>query len=402
MSGYDAPKPCKPKTLQTCNTCGKQFSNRSSYRKHQTVHQPRQHLCNECGKLFKDSNALKRHIGVVHMGDLPFTCPHCPRRFIARSALVQHIRIHTGERPHLCMQCGRAFRTSTSLRIHEMRHRGERPHKCNKCDRRFATTSNLRGHHQKVHDCNSQRRPRRVFRTMAGITEALQCEVPGCTEELSTARAFDRHVFEHYHPYLCPFCPQGYMLEKSRDIHVLRQHSTDGTPGEYKCPVCNACYEMLCDLLEHEAEHKFKDRQYTCIECQLTFGSEYKFMKHVDRNHKHRPWTCNLCDKTFMQYSGLYIHKKTHSGVRKYSCPHCNRSFLQQQKLKIHLRVHTGEKPHICPICSKGFALNCNLTVHIRRHTGERPFTCDECGKAFYDSSHMRKHQRSQHPYKTE
>lgn len=383
------------KNPHTCDTCGKQFTNRSAYRTHQTVHAVRQYLCNECGKLFKDSAAMNRHIRAVHMGDRRHACQQCPRRFITRSLLVQHIRVHTGERPNLCTQCGRAFRTTTGLRVHEQRHRGDRPYKCDQCDRRFTTRSNLRGHQQGVHERLKRRKSRRAFNA-AGETNVMRCDIPGCKEVLTSARALERHYAEHSHQYRCPLCQQSFRQEKIRDIHLLRQHATDVTSGEYSCPVCNDRYELLSDLVEHESTHD--ERQYICDECQQTFGSEYTFMLHVDRVHKLRPFTCDECGKSFTQTSGLFIHKKLHTGERKYACEHCQRTFTQQQQLMYHVRVHTGEKPHICPICKKGFALNGNLTVHLRRHTGDKPYTCDQCGKAFYDSSHLRKHQRAQHP----
>lgn len=49
--------------------------------------------CEVCGKKLADPSSLYRH-RKIHSGDKPHKCPHCPRRFIQRYNMKQHIKTH--------------------------------------------------------------------------------------------------------------------------------------------------------------------------------------------------------------------------------------------------------------------------------------------------------------------
>ena len=136
-----------------CSTCGRQFAQPGSLRRHVRVHTgERPYMCASCGRRFASGSALRRHDAAAHgePADRPLACHLCSRRFFQRGNLRKHLRTHTGERPYRCTHCRHAFAQSYALRVHVRMHTGERPYRCAYCDKTFSSSSSL-GCHRKTH-----------------------------------------------------------------------------------------------------------------------------------------------------------------------------------------------------------------------------------------------------------
>ncbi|CDQ93258.1 unnamed protein product [Oncorhynchus mykiss] len=260
-------------------------------------------------------------------------------------------------------------------------------------------------------------------------------------------------VHSNVRPYCCPLCrkcfAQGYDLES----HQLRDHGRKKKPG-----VKRFHSDANPDALDMEGERReaVGEAQYSCSDCQRTFGNPESLKAHQCIRVMVGPplYSCSTCSVTFKQYTTLKKHKvnKHPKENMLYCCTHCGRFFSQaaglqhhldaEQKagevhlclqcgqsyehvqsfkahrcfqsdaaklhlcndcgkgfscfysLKQHQRIHTGEKPYRCSYCEKCFSHSGHLNVHVRIHTGEKSFLCTECGESFRQSGDLKRHER--------
>ncbi|XP_073539763.1 uncharacterized protein [Phyllobates terribilis] len=84
------------------------------------------------------------------MGDKPYGCKFCTRRFSHRSSLYRHQKSHSGEKLYKCPDCNKSFTNSSNLSVHSRIHTGEKPYECNGCGKKFTRKFAL-DQHVKIH-----------------------------------------------------------------------------------------------------------------------------------------------------------------------------------------------------------------------------------------------------------
>ncbi|XP_048344967.1 zinc finger protein 436-like isoform X2 [Sphaerodactylus townsendi] len=133
-----------------CSECGKRFKQSASLHQHLKTHTGEKPFeCTECGKRFH-YKVLLHHHQRTHTGEKPFQCSECGKSFSWRGNLQKHLRSHTGEKPFECSECGKRFRQSVSLQRHLRIHTGEKPFECLECGKRFSLSGDLQ-QHQRIH-----------------------------------------------------------------------------------------------------------------------------------------------------------------------------------------------------------------------------------------------------------
>ena len=144
---------------QSCNACGKCFSNQYKLKLHVTkVHDNhRENVdCDICGKSFIDKYSLNYHVKTVHLKKGLAKCDSCDKEFTHSSGLRKHISmIHENPRMKAikCSFCEKKLlKNSMDYHIRFVHNKEQNNEKCYKCDRKFAKRGILNRHVRLVHD----------------------------------------------------------------------------------------------------------------------------------------------------------------------------------------------------------------------------------------------------------
>lgn len=240
-------------------------------------------------------------------------------------------------------------------------------------------------------------------------------------------------------PWQCPFCA----FESVHDPDVCRshllQHVEDTPPTAYlDCPLCPRRMGSPADLAAHlrdfhesgtgpqagtspsrpqRSEDARSDVTFSCIPCQMEFGSEDDFEWHVkthvqsvlsegdprsaddcvgpldltearggahqdrarrgerssERREGRRQLMCVECGKLFGSKALYRYHAQLHLAVQgAFRCPQCRLRFARKPQLLQHTRQCHLRRLR-CPRCGRLFSYRCLLASHSRHCPGPAP-----------------------------
>nr|CAD7615936.1 unnamed protein product [Timema genevievae] len=200
----------------------------------------------------------------------------------------------------------------------------------------------------------------------------------------------------------------------------------------YRCDVCSATVQFLCDLKKHLHGHR-GEKAYQCTVCEKKFAQRSGINTHL---LVHTGQSLSMYLPVFAQRSGINTHLLVHtgqslsmylpvfaqrSGINTHLLVHTGQSlsmylpvFAQRSGINTHLLVHTGQSLSMyLPVFAQRSGINTHLLVHTGQslsmylpvfaqrsginthllvHTGERPFACPECPYSFNVKSNLNKH----------
>lgn len=85
-------------------------------------------------------------------GKVLWTCDECTYQTFRKDDFDRHYKQHTGERTHPCPHCPKKFIQKVSLKEHILgKHEDKRPYPCKKCDYKAVKVSHLNQHIQQKH-----------------------------------------------------------------------------------------------------------------------------------------------------------------------------------------------------------------------------------------------------------
>jgi uncharacterized Zn-finger protein len=106
--------------------------------------------CEVCNRRFTQKHNLIVHMK-KHTEENPYQCHICNHNFTQKIHLTEHIRTHTGEKPYHCELCNRRFTQKTHLTEHKRTHTKEKPYHCELCNRSYTQKHNLTAHIKTQH-----------------------------------------------------------------------------------------------------------------------------------------------------------------------------------------------------------------------------------------------------------
>ncbi|XP_074598028.1 uncharacterized protein LOC141852795 [Brevipalpus obovatus] len=155
-------------------------------------------------------------------------------------------------------------------------------------------------------------------------------------------------------------------------------------PKQLKCQVCSFTTTETELLAVHAKVH-----QNICNDCNLTFGSVYKYQKHVYEIHKppvelkyNVVFGCKICNEYFDDEGCANLHISGHieaSEDGKFACMLCNVTFARENGVTKHLVTkHMYYKCTFCDLLASTFD-------SLERHSQSahsafgKPYACDLC-----------------------
>ncbi|XP_073812848.1 uncharacterized protein [Musca autumnalis] len=136
-----------------CKFCDKKFAVASEMRIHSTIHSTEKpHVCELCGKAFRLKVQLGYHVTAIHTKIRAFKCTMCPKDFLKKRDLTDHIKSHLNIRDKICETCGKGFSNCHSLIRHRQIHSEVKKFACKLCDAKFHQFVGLNGHMKRTHN----------------------------------------------------------------------------------------------------------------------------------------------------------------------------------------------------------------------------------------------------------
>ncbi|XP_030368850.1 zinc finger protein 420 [Scaptodrosophila lebanonensis] len=119
-------------------------------RTHEDSHIAKPFVCEFCGKSFKQKIQMTTHVTAVHTKVRAYKCEMCPKDFLTKRDLKDHVKAHLNIRDKVCEICQKAFTNANALVKHRHIHR-EKTIQCTLCSTRFSERVSLGVHMKRTH-----------------------------------------------------------------------------------------------------------------------------------------------------------------------------------------------------------------------------------------------------------
>ncbi|XP_071383652.1 zinc finger protein 14-like isoform X2 [Centroberyx affinis] len=357
------------------------------------------------------------------------TCSICGEIFTSSNDLTRHMRCHTEQSPYLCSCCGKDFDHYEDCERHqESKCRESNQHPQARSEFTQNTLSNTsKSNQERAFSSSSSSQipsnPDALADSMEASKLPLTCQE--CGQGFTYYKSFEKHQnrcsqrtgrrkrrtdSNHFVIFACKSQSTDHTLENSASSETKESEtaslatSTDHTEDcqsksrVIKCTMCEKNFTQIVDMKKHYSQSHQIRGSYPCPVCKRTFVRLCELVRHQQNKILYQ---CSACKKCFTKLALLNIHEKAHTAnVTPHVCETCGKSFKSLAHLILHQKRHRDRQPCVCSYCGKQFSTKDCLRAHMVRHTGGYP--CPICGKKFYQRTYLKWHQykhTGQNPY---
>lgn len=220
--------------------------------------------CNLCKFTCKRPSHLKRHM-LMHTGEKPWSCEHCPKRFAQKTDLNRHMSLHAVHYDFHCGSCGRGFPDENSSKHHETKCKTRR-YNCDQCEYMTFSIGNLDLHKRK----HTGERP-------------FSCEV--CDRRFTRVSHLNQHIKLHAEEFdmHCSACGRGYS-----NADDLQKHEITCKNRKFQCHMCRDIHHRMDNLKRHIKITHMGQKEVMCEYCSKQFPAKSSLVKHIRHRHPER------------------------------------------------------------------------------------------------------------------
>ena len=261
-------------------------------------------VCETCLKPLGSMQSLKKHM-ITHTGIRQFKCDLCGNSYTQKHNLTKHLRVHSGERPYVCTFCPAAYRTSHLLKNHMNKH-------------------------------SENHSPSAELDEKSNSSEPIDPDVSqNDTSETDTSI----HGSEKNNSV-------DEMDDSDTHIEKEPHRSADKTNNQSKLDREPVSGNSNAEDQESENQSGESDKlKLECDQCDQTFESRIKLMRHKNEHSGKKTLCCNFCSASFRWKASLDIHMRRHKGKKQPSYE------LKGLKIKhgnmISLKIVNSEKKNV-------------------------------------------------------
>ena len=379
--------------------------------------------CNVCNRKFKAKHAHDNHMK-LHQDEKPFLCSLCDYKSYQQQFLEQHTRKH--RQVYICSICKDRHLSTILLKEHFATHVAEQNGAVPEQDSTFLDSLNCSIYLAEVIDPELEsaalgREPAGEFEAAsvdyiqeAGIA-ILQEGVPQGSNlgpSQSTVKYGGDDVTE---AELKEILTVDQCTLKYKRLNKATLEAIQKLYGQLECKTCGKLY-MYKTHLENHAKSHLEEREFKCSHenCGYSSHAALNLKNHEESKHGGVQYKCAECG--FQTSSNMYLqtHMRRHAVPDAFKCTRCDAKFGLEREVKDHILDNhpsmlqeeiegiIGRRTHLyrkskkewfqCENCPQRFRMLSELRQHLWMHQGVTPYKCDICGHGTRSMSNLKTH----------